>query len=62
MDFTGKVVLVTGAASGIGEACVREFALGMRPWRWWIASPAPAKNRSRRFGKKALCLNTFRPM
>jgi len=25
MDFTGKVVVVTGAASGIGEACVREF-------------------------------------
>jgi NAD(P)-dependent dehydrogenase (short-subunit alcohol dehydrogenase family) len=26
MDFTGKVVVITGAASGIGEACVREFA------------------------------------
>jgi NAD(P)-dependent dehydrogenase (short-subunit alcohol dehydrogenase family) len=26
MDFTGKVVVVTGGASGIGEACVREFA------------------------------------
>jgi len=26
VDFTGKVVVVTGGASGIGEACVREFA------------------------------------
>ncbi len=26
MDFKGKVVVVTGAGSGIGEACVREFA------------------------------------
>ena len=26
MDFTGKVVVISGAASGIGEACVREFA------------------------------------
>ncbi|MGC9997163.1 MAG: SDR family oxidoreductase [Terriglobia bacterium] len=26
MDFTGKVAVVTGGASGIGEACVREFA------------------------------------
>ena len=26
MDFGGKVVLITGAGSGIGEACVREFA------------------------------------
>jgi NAD(P)-dependent dehydrogenase (short-subunit alcohol dehydrogenase family) len=25
MDFAGKVVVITGAASGIGEACVREF-------------------------------------
>lgn len=26
MDFKGKVVLITGAASGIGAACVQEFA------------------------------------
>ena len=26
MDFGGKAVVITGAASGIGEACVREFA------------------------------------
>jgi NAD(P)-dependent dehydrogenase (short-subunit alcohol dehydrogenase family) len=26
MDFRGKIVVITGAASGIGEACVREFA------------------------------------
>lgn len=26
MDFKGKVVVITGAGSGIGEACVREFA------------------------------------
>lgn len=26
MNFKGKVVVVTGGASGIGEACVREFA------------------------------------
>jgi NAD(P)-dependent dehydrogenase (short-subunit alcohol dehydrogenase family) len=28
MDFKGKVVVITGAGSGIGEACVREFAYG----------------------------------
>ena len=26
MDFSGKVVVITGGASGIGEACAREFA------------------------------------
>jgi NAD(P)-dependent dehydrogenase (short-subunit alcohol dehydrogenase family) len=26
MEFRGKVVVITGAGSGIGEACVREFA------------------------------------
>ena len=26
MDFAGKVVVITGAGSGIGAACVREFA------------------------------------
>jgi NAD(P)-dependent dehydrogenase (short-subunit alcohol dehydrogenase family) len=27
MDFTNRVVVVTGGASGIGRACVREFAV-----------------------------------
>src|SRR5207245_10384325 len=26
MNFEGKVVVITGGASGIGQACVREFA------------------------------------
>jgi NAD(P)-dependent dehydrogenase (short-subunit alcohol dehydrogenase family) len=25
MDFTGKIAVVTGAGSGIGQACAREF-------------------------------------
>jgi NAD(P)-dependent dehydrogenase (short-subunit alcohol dehydrogenase family) len=28
MDFTGKIVLVTGSTTGIGEACARAFAQG----------------------------------
>ncbi|MDP2364999.1 MAG: SDR family NAD(P)-dependent oxidoreductase, partial [Ignavibacteria bacterium] len=25
-DFEGKIVFITGASSGIGESCAREFA------------------------------------
>ena len=32
MDFDGKVVLVTGSSSGIGEATARAFAAAGATW------------------------------
>lgn len=31
-DISGKSVVVTGAAGGIGAATARRFAAGARPW------------------------------
>ncbi|PTX49642.1 SDR family NAD(P)-dependent oxidoreductase [Allosediminivita pacifica] len=35
MDFENKVVLITGAAGGIGIAAARKFAAEGANLRWW---------------------------
>ena len=35
MEMKGKVIVVTGGASGIGAALVRRFAQEGRPAWWW---------------------------
>ena len=41
MDFTGKVAVVTGGASGIGEACLRAFAERNATVAWWTGMKKP---------------------
>jgi NAD(P)-dependent dehydrogenase (short-subunit alcohol dehydrogenase family) len=36
--FKGKIVIVTGSASGIGEATARRFVAEGAKVAWWIAT------------------------
>lgn len=61
MDFRGKIVVITGAASGIGEACVREFAARHASVAMVDCKPSPAKRSSPNFVPPLRLWITFRP-
>ena len=62
MDFTGKVVVVTGGASGIGEACVREFANRNGVVAMVDRQAGTGEKTISALRQKGACVEQFRPM